>query len=429
MSSKNIIIRQFEMFNEKEEYDVVIDSLEKAVPFRGTNLWVLIFAILIASLGLNVNSTAVIIGAMLISPLMGPIMGIGLSLGINDLDLLRKSAWNYGFATIVGLITSTVYFLISPLNEAHSEILARTQPTIYDVLIAFFGGLAGVVASTSKLKGNVIPGVAIATALMPPLCTAGYGLATGTWNYFFGAFYLYLINGVFIALATWLTIKVLNFPVRHLLDVKAESRASRLIWLVTMLTILPSIYLGYVFIQADRFEQKADQFIANETKLPNEYLLNRKVDPHKKIVDLTFGGAKLTEEQLDTLQMKFEKYLFPEGSELVIHQGFAYLDENNMKANVTDERQRALIQAQQRLDSLQAFSNVTPQIYRELKINFPSVQSFSLQEHLFMRDTSQVSYPVAIIRSEPRLNNGNLTRLRNLLMLRLQEDTVIVIQQ
>ena len=207
---------KFKLLEEKEDYVAVINQLEKGVVFRGTNLWVLIFAIFVASLGLNVNSTAVIIGAMLISPLMGPIMGLGLGMGINDVALLKKALYNFLVAAGVALATSTLFFTLSPINEAHSEILARTSPNIYDVLIALFGGLAGMLATSSKNKGNVIPGVAIATALMPPLCTAGYGLATFQFQFFFGAFYLFIINTVFIALATFFVVKFLRFPLKEL---------------------------------------------------------------------------------------------------------------------------------------------------------------------------------------------------------------------
>ena len=168
---KFFLTRHFDLRQEKEDEEETIESLKKGVEFRGTNLWVLIFAIFLASLGLNTNSTAVIIGAMLISPLMGPIMGFGLGLGIADFDLVKRSLRNYLTATLFSVVTATIYFLISPISEAQSELLARTSPTIYDVLIAFFGGLAGIVAGSTKSKGNVIPGVAIATALMPPLCT------------------------------------------------------------------------------------------------------------------------------------------------------------------------------------------------------------------------------------------------------------------
>ena len=192
----------FNILPDKEDEQAIIAQICNGVSFKGANLWVLIFAIFIASLGLNVNSTAVIIGAMLISPLMGPIIGMGLAVGINDLDLLRRSAKNYGVATLISVLTATAYFLVSPLSEAQSELLARTSPSLYDVFIAFCGGAAGIIALCTRGKGNVIPGVAIATALMPPLCTAGYGLATGHWLYSLGAFYLFFINTVFIALAT-----------------------------------------------------------------------------------------------------------------------------------------------------------------------------------------------------------------------------------
>src|SRR5674476_666630 len=176
------------------------------------------FAVVVASVGLNMNSTAVIIGAMLISPIMGPINGMGYSIATYNFPLLRQSIKNFSFAVALSLIASTIYFAISPISTAHSELLARTSPTVYDVLIALFGGMAGIVAISSKNKGTVIPGVAIATALMPPLCTAGYGLATGQFIYFFGAFYLFTINAVFIAISSILISQILKFPIRTLID-------------------------------------------------------------------------------------------------------------------------------------------------------------------------------------------------------------------
>src|SRR5690606_31651666 len=201
MASREIL-KRFDITSEQEEFDTIHATVDKGIQFRGTNLWILTFAIIIATVGLNVNSPAVIIGAMLISALMGPILGMGYSLAVYDFTLFRRAMVNFGFAVLVSLIASTAYFLITPRGEAHSELLARTQPNIYDVIIALVGGLAGIVAVSSKNKGNVITGVAIATALMPPLCTAGYGLATGRWNFFLGAFYLFTINSVFIAAAT-----------------------------------------------------------------------------------------------------------------------------------------------------------------------------------------------------------------------------------
>jgi len=212
------LLQWFDLRSEMESYDTIHENIESGIVFRGTNLWVLMFAIVVASVGLNMNSTAVIIGAMLISPLMGPINGMGYSLATYDFQLFRRSLKNFSFAVGVSLLTSALYFLLSPLNEAHSELLARTSPTIYDVIIALFGGLAGIVAMSSRLKGNVIPGVAIATALMPPICTAGYGLATLQLNFFFGALYLFTINTVFIAFAALIVCQFLKFPIRSIVD-------------------------------------------------------------------------------------------------------------------------------------------------------------------------------------------------------------------
>lgn len=198
---KNFLREYLDLRKDKDNELETVDSIRKGVEFKGANLWILIFAIFMASLGLNVNSTAVIIGAMLISPLMGPIMGVGLSVGLNDFELMKRSLKSFLITTLFSVTTATVFFLVSPVAEGQSELLARTSPT-FMTSHRINGGLAGVVALSTKEKGNVIPGVAIATALMPPLCTAGYGLATGNLIYFLGAFYLYFINSVFISLAT-----------------------------------------------------------------------------------------------------------------------------------------------------------------------------------------------------------------------------------
>lgn len=220
---------RFSLDEDKAQRDEVVASVSKGVEFRGVNLWVLIFATMIASLGLNVNSAAVIIGAMLISPIMGPIMGVGLALGINDFELLKKSLRNLALMFIVAIITSTVYFFISPLSSNSSELLARTVPTTYDVLIALFGGLAGIVAQTRQDRtSTVIPGVAIATALIPPLCTAGFGLATGQFRFFIGAFYLFFINSVFIALATYAMVRFLQYEKKVFIDKVRERTVKRL---------------------------------------------------------------------------------------------------------------------------------------------------------------------------------------------------------
>ena len=217
MNRWNNIFQFLRLTHEQEDSAIIHDAIEKGVVVRGTNRWILIFAILVASVGLNMNSTAVIIGAMLISPLMGPINGIGYSIATYNFPLFRKALKNFGFSVLAGLITSTLYFLLTPISTEHAELLSRTSPTIYDVLIALFGGLAGIVAISSKSKGNVIPGVAIATALMPPLCTAGFGLSHGNWTFFFGALYLFVINSVFIALSAMIVSQLLKLPKQNIL--------------------------------------------------------------------------------------------------------------------------------------------------------------------------------------------------------------------
>lgn len=240
------ILKEKANIHEDSDIESTVLNIQKDVEFKGVNIWILAFAIIVASVGLNVNSTAVIIGAMLISPLMGPITGIGLAIGTNDFDLLRKSLVNLGIMVGISLTASTAYFLVSPLSDAQSELLARTTPTIFDVFIAFFGGLAGIVASSRKGgKFTVVAGVAIATALMPPLCTTGYGLATGQFNFFFGAFYLFLINSFFIALATFLMVRYLRFPKKIFMDPKRERRVKQSIMFFSILTMAKRLIPGY----------------------------------------------------------------------------------------------------------------------------------------------------------------------------------------
>ena len=232
---------RFSLDEDKAQRDEVVAAIAKGVEFRGVNLWVLIFATMIASLGLNINSAAVIIGAMLVSPIMGPIMGAGLALGINDFELLKKSLRNLSLMFIVAIVTSTLYFLVSPLSANSSELLARTTPSIYDVLIALFGGLAGMVAQTRQDRtSTVIPGVAIATALIPPLCTAGFGIATGQSRFFFGAFYLFFINSVFIAMATYLVVRFLKYQKKAFLDPVRERNVKRSMLVISLVTFVPS---------------------------------------------------------------------------------------------------------------------------------------------------------------------------------------------
>lgn len=310
-----------------EEPKLAMESIERGVVFRGTNMLILVCAILIASVGLNVNSTAVVIGAMLISPLMGPIMGVGAGLGVLDLRLVRRSVKNLGFAVAVSLITSALYFLLSPLSDAHSEILARTSPTIWDVLIALFGGFAGIIAVTSKekVRGNVVPGVAIATALMPPLCTAGYGLAHLNWTYFAGALYLFLINSVFISIAALATVRWLGYPQRYVEDEKLTGKIRRYTTLIVFATVLPSIWLAYRLVVENRFAHRAEEFVAYECTVPENYLLDKSVDPAKRTITLTYLGNGITAADSAKMHQRLTAHGI-EGAELKIRTGLSLQD-------------------------------------------------------------------------------------------------------
>ena len=434
----NNFFDKFKLNAEKEDLQTVISNIDAGVVFRGTNLWVLIFAIFVASLGLNVNSTAVIIGAMLISPLMGPIMGIGLGIGINDVALLRKAVYNYSIATGVALTTSTLFFLISPLDDAHSEILARTSPNIYDVLIALFGGFAGILATSSRQKGNVIPGVAIATALMPPLCTAGYGLATWQLSFFIGAFYLYIINTVFIALATFIIVRFLHFPYKHLQSKRADQIAQRIIWFVVLATLLPSVYFGYDMIQQNRFIKNANRFITNEAHFTNDYLLNKKIDAKNKKITLVFGGKEIAPEEILQLKSELKKYSLSNAL-LEVKQGFAYLSESKMNASNDELTQMTVALAekemqekmlQSKMDSIDNLQKLKTQVYAELKAQYPNLKNAVIQPSVVLTDSSVTSRTFLVLLSiSSRLSKQEKSKIENWLKVRLQQNNINLIFQ
>lgn len=301
---KEIIRERLSLMDDKADDDVIDERIRGDIHMKGSNLWILMFAIFVASIGLNVNSTAVIIGAMLISPLMGPIMGIGYGAGINDFSLLRQAFKNLAIATFIGLLTSTLYFLISPLDTAQSELLARTTPNVWDVLIGLFGGFAGIVAVTRKEKTNVIPGVAIATALMPPLCTAGFGLATGHWNYFFGAFYLYTINFVFIALSAFLIVRAFHIAEKKYIDPEIAKRAQRYIIAVAIATMLPSSYLAYQLVGEEVFKAKASTFVSENLNFARTNVAQVKINPKTYEIKVFLIGEHISESKLNEISVR-----------------------------------------------------------------------------------------------------------------------------
>ena len=310
---RSFLRSRFDLSADKASEEEVVDNIRKGVEFKGTNLWVLIFATFVASLGLNVNSTAVIIGAMLISPLMGPIMGMGLSVGINDFELLKRSLRNFGFMVLASIFTSTLYFFISPLSGAQSELLARTTPTTYDVLIAFFGGLAGIVAQSRKDRtSTVIPGVAIATALMPPLCTAGFGVATLQFKYFIGAFYLFFINTVFIAIATFIVVRFLHYSKKEFVDKNREMRVRRSILLIVLVTIIPSVVIGYRIVKRSLFENDVKRYVNTVFQFPKTKVIEHtgiyRPDNGESYVEIYLIGEPISDEMIENARLQMPQY-------------------------------------------------------------------------------------------------------------------------
>lgn len=298
LTAVEILKKYFNAMPDKENEEDTIKSISAGVSFHGATLWVLVFAIFIASLGLNVNSTAVIIGAMLISPLMGPIIGMGLAVGINDFELLKRSAKNYVVATVISVITATVYFLLTPLDEAQSELLARTSPTLYDVLIALFGGAAGIVALATKGKGNVLPGVAIATALMPPLCTAGFGIATGNFYYFLGAFYLFFINTVFISLATYLGVRMMKFKQKSFIDSDHYAKVRRYIIITVAVTMVPAAFMTYNIIKESIFKTNVNKFVNDKLENVGTWVISYDINKDSLTLRIIAVGKELSENTI-----------------------------------------------------------------------------------------------------------------------------------
>lgn len=413
----------------EEDKDIVLRNVKGSIPFKGSNLWILACAIVVASVGLNVNSTAVVIGAMLISPLMGPIVGAGFALGIYDFNLLKKSLFNLIIATFVGLVVSTIYFWLSPFKEEQSELLSRTSPTFYDVLIAFFGGLVGVIAVTRVDKGNPIPGVAIATALMPPLCTAGYGIAIGKGEYFAGAMFLYTINCTFICIATYIMVKYLNYPASQQLNEKETKKVNRIITIITILMILPSIYFAYRFLQEQQFKKTLSQFITKEFEEKGNTIIFQKTSyqTSPKRVELAFLDRKFTSSDIDSINKKLVKYNL-NNTQIIIRQDSAFLAAKKYSPDIENEKNTndkiIISELRKQIDRYNLNGN---NVYQEAKAIFPEIKSIGLaNQEVFVTQDSTILLPTFFYQSDKPLSIENVKRLRQWITVKLGKDTVAI---
>lgn len=430
--------RFFNALPDKTDETAIVEQISDGVTFRGANLWVLIFAIFIACLGLNLNSTAVIIGAMLISPLMGPIIGMGLAVGRADLELLKRSLTNYGVSTVISVLTAALYFQLTPLTEAQSELLARTSPTLYDVLIALFGGAAGILALSTGGKGNVIPGVAIATALMPPLCTAGYGLAMGEWSFFFGACYLFFINTVFIALATYLGVRLLQFKPKQFVDKARLAVVNRYIAVIVVVTMLPAVYMTTQIIRQSVFENHVKQFVKQELNQPGTRILSEQADRETKTLDVVALGAALPNDMIEAARQRLADYQLAD-YQLNVIQGAQsdslLLARNNAgtQQSLSGQDQQHLVLQTERVAQLERetadyrrLDALAREIGGEVKAVCPKVESIGLSKITETPvDSGAVhSYVLAVANSRTPLPATDRDRLAKWLKVRTQADSL-----
>jgi uncharacterized hydrophobic protein (TIGR00271 family) len=363
-------------------------------------------------------------------------MGIGFGLAISDFHLTKVAIRNFLFASFIGLVTSSIYFGLTPLNDAHSELLARTSPNFYDVLIAFFGGLAGIIATSSKLKGNVIPGVAIATALMPPLCTGCYGLATGNWSFMAGALYLFFINTVFIALATFLTVRILNFPIHHLSNPKRDIWAQRVVTAVVMLTLIPSIYLAYEMVQKEKFLKNANRFIDQEASIEGDYLLSKKIDTKKKTIELVYGGNPISEYQQTRMKERLKFYDLDDAS-LKVQLGFALSNSDEDKSRMIslaeqlNQTEEELSKLREKIDSVNLANSLIQNIRSELSVYYPDVKDVFIGNMVSntLQDSIKPITKLVVVDFMKSPGNGEINKIKAWLKVRLNDENVRLIVQ
>ena len=443
MKSIKDIMRQIKATLNLNEY-IDIVSAEKSIRgniyFRGPNAWILAIATIIASVGLNVNSIPVIIGAMLISPLMGPIFGVGLGLGTNDMELVKASVRNLLVMISISLVASFLYFLLTPLSlNDPSELLARTNPTIYDVLIALFGGFAGILEQCRKEKGTVFAGVAIATALMPPLCTAGFGLASGNFAYFIGAAYLFVINCIFIMLATYISVKYLKFREVDFTDEFIQQKTRRISTILIVLFIVPSIWSAVTFIKRNNFEGNAKMFVDNCKIVGRSILYDYKIDHSEgSVVQLFFSGEPLDDRTKEEILKKASDYGLKE-SQVSISVHTTVDDRNDLEAiksiydkmDVEVERREAEIaRLRKELDATKHATIPYIQLTREISGIYPMVRSVTIGRGAKVGVDSLYAQPClsVIVHTDFSLTVEQYDQLSEWLKIRLDDKTIELTQ-
>lgn len=430
----------FNLSGDQADYDEIADRIESGVALRGTNMCILILAIFIASVGLNMNSTAVIIGAMLVSPLMGAIMGMGFAVAIHDMNLLKRSATILLFEVVVALATSTVYFTLTPIKTAGSELLARTSPAVWDVIIAVSGGLAGMIGTTRKDKSNnIIPGVAIATALMPPLCTAGYGLAVGNLRYFAGAMYLFCINGVFIAISTMLITVFLRLPSKNTANKETKKQIHRRLIMIAVVAIVPSVFFAADIAKKTVFENNVVNFVEKEFQFENTQVVKYGVDEENQELDVAVIGSTLSEETIENLSRMMKNYridtLTLKVQQTEVKAGVttdeleAYVKNQTSLLSAENEEdyqelQAELLAVRTELAAYQAKELDVAGLEEEITVLYPSVTRV-YAGYLNSADSEQ---EMVILEVKKSLSENNMKKLKEWLKKRLEAENLIIYQ-
>lgn len=415
-------------------------SIRNNIFFRGPNAWILAIAIIIASVGLNVNSIPVVIGAMLISPLMGPIFGLGLGLGISDVQLVKSSGRNLLVMVAISITASFLYFAITPLSLSNpTELLARTNPTIYDVLIALFGGFAGIFEQCRKEKGTVFAGVAIATALMPPLCTAGFGLAGGNFGYFFGAMYLFFINCLFIMLATYISVKYFEFRQTEFSDISTGRKTKRVITMLIILFIVPSIWSAVILINQNRFEENAIAFIEHSKSYGKSIIYDYKIDHNDgSTIELSFVGEPLDDSTKNNIYNTASRYGINK-EQLIIndHTTTDSVNEIELVKDIYDRMDQEIGSREVEIARLRAElkkyeSTAIPytQLSREIASNYPTVREVHIARGegvaIDSIESSKHSTIVLLYTSES-IDSDTQNKLESWLKIRLEEESIILL--
>ncbi|MDQ6755615.1 MAG: TIGR00341 family protein [Bacteroidota bacterium] len=420
---------------ENSDFQKTKSTISAGVSLRGYNLWILICSTVLASIGLDTNSTAVIIGAMLISPLMSPILGVGLSVAIHDRQLLFKSLRDLFLAVVISLGVSILYFFLSPLGEPTPELQARTFPTLLDVLIALFGGIAGIVSISRHDQTNAIPGVAIATALMPPLCTAGFGLATMHWNYFFGAFYLFFINAVFISLATYLIVRYLHFPEKKFLNKKIERQYKLWFGIVTFIVLIPSVYFLYTVYKKETVKKEIEKFVLTPiTKQGNEVLKWELINTDSlKLIKVYHSGKQLTNSLKNIIDSTLHKnnmakYHFVPMRINLTREEVSELSEETMRQMFQEMRLDEMNEQNGEKNNLDSLSS--EQIFKEIKIAFPFIDTTYNGWQLIPDSLGKFnSIPVVYYKTYRQINQKQKDQLYQFIRIRLRSDTVLLLKK